>query len=95
MKLRKNLILTVGAGNNWQRIKIKGIDFFCELAKSLPEYKFLIIGLNDQAMKLLGKIPENLEIIGKVPQEKLLYYYQRAKIYAQFFYARRFAECCL
>jgi glycosyltransferase involved in cell wall biosynthesis len=81
---KEKIVLTVATGNTLQRVKIKGIDVFCKLAKEMPKYFFIIIGLGTEAKHKLGNLPNNLKVIGKVPQKKLLIFYQKAKVYAQF-----------
>jgi len=83
-KGKENIVLTVGNCNNSQRIKLKGIDFFVETAKALPNYKFIAIGISKKVEKYLGEIPKNVQLIDKLPHEKLSDFYKKAKIYCQF-----------
>jgi len=84
VKNKNNLILTVGAGDSEQRIKLKGIDFFNQIARALPQYKFLVIGVGQNIIKCFGSLPRNLEILGFLPYSDLIQYYEKAKIYCQF-----------
>ncbi len=79
---KENLIMTVGICNSMQRLKLKGLDLFIEIANLLPEYNFLIIGMNSKFLKLL-EIPSNLKTRDYVSFKELLNYYSRAKVYAQ------------
>lgn len=81
---KKSWVLTVASGDTLQRVRLKGIDFFCEVARGLPHYEFKIIGLTENARKYLPNIPVNIEIINKLPFHELLQYYQQAKVYCQF-----------
>lgn len=81
---KKNIILTVGTADNWQRIKIKGIDTFIKVAEKMPKIKFIMVGVNKVVIKKYFKLPPNVEIIEEIPQKELIKYYQKAKIYAQF-----------
>jgi len=83
-QLKQNIVLTVGAGNNLERIRIKGIDFFLKIARVLTQYKFVLIGTGDHVKKELGFLPANVKIEGRVEDDILLKYYQQAKVYAQF-----------
>ena len=84
LELKHNLIITVGVIETEQTFYLKGIDTFIETAKLLPEYKFLIIGLDKTKLNhLLKNLPENLAIEGKLPHEALAGYYLQAKIYCQ------------
>ncbi|MCK3683750.1 glycosyltransferase family 4 protein [Maribellus sp. YY47] len=81
---KEDLTVTVGIIEKEQTFYIKGIDTFIEVARLLPEYKFLIVGLNwEKLAHLLKDLPANITIKGKVPHEELIAYYQRAKIYCQ------------
>lgn len=80
---KEKTVLTVAMIDNFQRIKIKGIDFFTRVAAKLPDYHFMLIGITDHAQKLLD-CPNNVELIGKLPLDQLREYYSRAKVYAQF-----------
>ena len=81
---KDNLIITVGIVEKEQTFQIKGIDTFIEVAKLLPEYQFLIIGLNQSNLKhRLNNLPANLSIKEKIDHEDLTAYYQKAKVYCQ------------
>ncbi|MBN1821372.1 MAG: glycosyltransferase family 4 protein [Prolixibacteraceae bacterium] len=81
---KDDLILTVGIIQKERTFCIKGIDTFIEVARKLPQYKFLIIGLNSEKLEhLLKNPPENLTIKNKISHSELIRHYQRAKIYCQ------------
>ncbi len=81
---RENLILTVGIIENQRSFYLKGIDTFMEVARILPDYQFLIIGLDQIKLSaLLTNIPENLTILGRVAHDALPNYYLRSKYYSQ------------
>lgn len=83
--IKENSILTVGIINSIQRIKLKGIDTFVELAKNTPDFKFIIVGANKELLEnYFNDIPKNLEIVEFSNSEELNYYYSKAKIYCQF-----------
>lgn len=82
--IEEKIVLTVGTVNTLQRIKIKGIDFFCEVAKKIPSYKFIAIGIDKNVKRYLKDLPNNLEILDKIKHKELLNYYQKAKVYCQF-----------
>ncbi len=81
---KQKIVLTVGAGDSLQRLRIKGIDFFIEIARAMPTYKFVVIGVSKNALKYLNNIPNNVEILEKMEQNKLIKFYQKAKVYTQF-----------
>jgi glycosyltransferase involved in cell wall biosynthesis len=82
---KENLVITVGLIETKRSFYLKGIDTFVETARLLPDYKFIIIGINENVAKYeIKNYPENLEIIGQVKHEQLAAIYKKAKIYCQF-----------
>lgn len=86
LKLKKeDLIVTVGVIEKEQTYYLKGIDSFIDVARMLPQYKFLIIGINKEKLAhLLINLPDNLIFKKKIPHHELIEYYKKAKIYCQF-----------
>ena len=80
---KQDLALTVATGNSYQRIKLKGIDFFIEVAAALPEYEFYIIGLASNISRDLP-VPANVKFFESMSQPELRNIYSRARVYAQF-----------
>jgi glycosyltransferase involved in cell wall biosynthesis len=81
----QNLALTIAAISNERTFRLKGINYFIEVARSLPQRQFMVIGLKKSVLeKLQIVIPENLIVKEFVPHEKLLEYYQRAKVFCIF-----------
>jgi glycosyltransferase involved in cell wall biosynthesis len=78
---KEDLIMTVGLVNNRQRMKIKGIDRFYNIALKMPEYQFVIIGVQKENFNFEEK--GNIKILPKVSHEELMSYYKRAKVYCQ------------
>ncbi|HPE77236.1 MAG TPA: glycosyltransferase family 4 protein [Draconibacterium sp.] len=82
---KENLIITVGLIDSERTFLLKGIDTFIEVARLLPEYKFMIIGLSRNLPEnILKSLPENLESFDRVNHEELEKFYKKAKIYCQF-----------
>ena len=80
-----NRIVTVGAFDNVSRLKIKGLDFFVEVAKRLPQYEFAIVRAMNNKGHLLGELPANLTLFTKrLSDEELRQLLSSSKIYAQF-----------
>ncbi|MEF8848308.1 MAG: glycosyltransferase family 4 protein [Candidatus Thermoplasmatota archaeon] len=71
---KERFVLSVG--NNYHR---KGIDRIIAVAENLPDVRFVVIGLK----KPFDEIPSNIEFKGLVPQNELLEYYKKAKVYLQ------------
>ena len=82
---KDNTILTVGLISNKQTFYRKGIDTFIETAKLLPEYRFVCVGISAALVKnIVQDIPINVIFFSRTKQSELIYYYKKAKIYAQF-----------
>jgi len=82
--VKDDLVITVSHGYNWKKVRLKGLDTFVESAKFLPEIKFLVIGIQGEALKKLKSIAtSNVDFINPLPQDELIPYYQRAKVYCQ------------
>lgn len=82
---REDLVITVGLINSERAFYLKGIDTFFEVAKLLPEYRFLVIGVDKAEIHTpLLNTSLNLEFVGPVKHEELERYYRRAKVYCQF-----------
>ena len=82
--IKEDLIISVSTGNNWDRIRLKGVDTFVKSAKFMKDTKFIIIGIKGDALKKLQDIASpNVVFIDRIPQEALVPYYQKAKVYCQ------------
>jgi len=81
---KENIVLTVSHISR-KRIKTKGLDTFVKTARYLPNTKFVLIGgdLDGSLKELQAIAPQNVEFIGPVPHEKILLWYQKAKVYCQ------------
>ena len=81
---KEGLVMTVSVGDEWVRVQLKGLDTFVKAAKILPDVSFLVIGIQGDALKKLQDIsPSNVKFINLLPQEELIPFYQRAKVYCQ------------
>ena len=81
---REKTILTVSITNSEQRVFIKGLDRFRELAQKMPDFDFIIIGVDELAIKYFNPVPENLTLIPPLNQHELISYYLKSSYYAQF-----------
>ncbi len=93
---KEDMVLSVGDLTNEVTIRIKGIDTFVKVAELLPNIKFVLIGTHNKKVREAwkAKAPANLEILDFLPEEKLIRYYQKAKVYAQLSYQESFG-CAL
>ena len=82
--VKENLVLTVGWIDSERTFYLKGIDTFTEVAKLLPELKFMVIGMSKNLPdRLLKNLSENVEIIERVNHSELETYYKKAKVYCR------------
>jgi glycosyltransferase involved in cell wall biosynthesis len=93
---KDKMVITVGKLQNDVTIGIKGLETFLKTAELLPHVKFLLIGSHDPKLAEMwrARTPSNLEILDHIPNEKLIEYYQKAKVYAQLSYQESFG-CAL
>jgi len=81
---KADVILTVGLIENQRSFYLKGIDTFIDVARKLPDYQFIIIGLDQSRVSgLLTDIPGNLTIMGRVSHSELPTFYKNSKFYCQ------------
>lgn len=81
---REKVIFTLSNTENYQRFLIKGLDRFRELSIILKDYTFLIIGIQEEAIKLFHPVPENLILKPPASLNELIVAFQEASFYAQF-----------
>jgi glycosyltransferase involved in cell wall biosynthesis len=80
---RPKRVLTVSLTDNHQRMMIKGLDRFRELALSLPEFEFIIIGASQSVQPFFEPKPANLTLLPLLDFDLLTAQYQNAAFYAQ------------
>ncbi len=80
---KENTVITTSIFETERRIKIKGLDFFIEVAKAMPAYQFIIIGSTPKGEKLIER-PKNLRLHGRMSSNELRTILSKSKIYAQF-----------
>ncbi len=80
---RPKRVITVSATENSQRLMVKGLDRFRELAIHLPEFEFIIIGIAEGVKTFFEPLPANLILLPQVQFDHLASYYKSASVYAQ------------
>ena len=80
---RPKRIITISATENYQRLMVKGLDRFRELAIHLPEFEFIIIGATDAVRSYFEPLPANLVLLPPQPFDQLTQFYTSASFYAQ------------
>jgi glycosyltransferase involved in cell wall biosynthesis len=81
---RAKTVITVASTANYQRAMIKGLDRFAELAVTMPDFEFIIIGVHETFLSFFDPMPVNLKLIPFVPYNELPDYFNNASFYAQF-----------
>jgi len=81
--VRAKRIVTISGTENYQRLMVKGLDRFRELASYLPEFEFIIIGSNVGVKSYFEPIPANLTLLPPQQFDQLTQYYEGASFYAQ------------
>ncbi len=76
------LVLCVAAAADPIRADVKGLDILIETSKSLPETKFILVGVSTGVSSALGG-GSNVIIHPHMDRGRLLPYYQHAKVYCQ------------
>lgn len=80
---KENTVITVSITKDKRTVFIKGLDRFMDLAKSNPTYKFILIGVENEAKDIFDEIPENVQLIPKQSSENLKQLYRDARFYVQ------------
>ena len=81
---KENIVITACGDLTELVIKRKGIETFINVAKYVPDARFIVIGRKtEESKELEKKAPKNVMFIDFMPQEELLKYYQKAKVYCQ------------
>ncbi len=80
--VKRPMVLMVASAPDRARVKIKGVDFFLGIARTLPDIRFVLIGPTEEIITTL-RVPENVRISSYLPPHELLLLYQEAKVYAQ------------
>ena len=80
---RPKRVITISSTESEQRLMVKGLDRFRELALCLPEYEFVVIGVSEKVKHYFEPIPANLVLSPPKQFDELTHIYQGASFYAQ------------
>ena len=81
---KESLVLTVAGCETEIRLKVKGVDFLLQVARTLPDVRFVLVGLHQPVFaRFEATRPPNVELIPYLSRDGLLPLYQRAKVYCQ------------
>ncbi|MEF8848658.1 MAG: glycosyltransferase family 4 protein, partial [Candidatus Thermoplasmatota archaeon] len=87
---KQKMVITVG-GLDKTSFKRKGVDNFLSVAQYFPDVPFVVVGrIKDDVRDEIKDVSSNVEFTGFVSDEKLLEWYQKAKVYAQFSFHEAF-----
>lgn len=82
---KEKIVMTVGGSPDERTFKRKGLDFLLQVAKEMPDTKFIIVGLKPAILDLAkSQAPENAELVGYISHEELHQYFSKAKVFCQF-----------
>jgi glycosyltransferase involved in cell wall biosynthesis len=81
---KETALSSAGLIVNDDEYRRKGFDLLVESAKKLPQFKFILAGLNEYYLQKLTSLNmENLELHGIINYDALLRIYQRSRVFAQ------------
>ncbi|HEY5510698.1 MAG TPA: glycosyltransferase [Prolixibacteraceae bacterium] len=80
---RQKRIVTVSGTGNYQRLMVKGLDRFRDLALRLPEFEFQIIGATEAVRHYFEPLPTNLLLLPSAEFGQMIQHYRNASFYAQ------------
>lgn len=84
-EIRQNMVITVCLTSTMTTVYRKGVDFYLEVARLMPECSFVVVGVGGPAKKQLEMMaPANVRIIDLVPFAELSQLYKSAKVICQF-----------
>lgn len=82
---KDNAVICVTGGDSLTRVKIKGMDFYKEVAAAYPEVRFILVGVKGEAKAFMEENkPENLEVIAFIKHKGLVELYNQAKVVCLF-----------
>ncbi len=78
-------IITVGSCKVMKVFKRKGHDFLLEVARTMPDLKFTMIGIDESIIeKIKDQIPSNVKIMSFVQQDELRDLFSSHRVFTQF-----------
>lgn len=81
---KERIVISVGLTPNDDEFRRKGFDMLVSVAKIMTDTQFILIGVSEYQETHVNKLGlRNLTLKNKVPQEQLIEYFSRAKVFAQ------------
>lgn len=96
---KEDIIITVSSVEE-KTYKLKGLDTFIKVSNYFPEFKFVIIGNCDPSFCDKLDVPSNVIFTGALPQEDVMSWFNKSKVYCQLSYRESFgmalaeSMCC-
>ncbi|MCF8368131.1 MAG: glycosyltransferase family 4 protein [Bacteroidales bacterium] len=82
---RANQVVTICLARSKVTIFRKGVDYYIDLARSMPDIKFYVVGVMKEAYQYLQSIsPPNVVLINRIPQPELKDILCKSKVICQF-----------
>jgi len=83
-KLKADTVISVAACDSQARLEAKGVPLFLETAMTLPEVRFVLVGIHDRLISSVReRSPQNVEIRGKVSRREIRGLFGAARVYCQ------------
>lgn len=96
---KEDIVITVSSVEE-KTYKLKGLDTFIKVSNYFPEFKFVIIGNCDSKFYDKLDVPANVIFTGALPQEDVVSWFNKSKVYCQLSYRESFgmalaeSMCC-
>ncbi|MFN8319162.1 MAG: glycosyltransferase [Saprospiraceae bacterium] len=82
-KRKKNRFISIASIDSDIRYILKGGDLIFKLADIYPNYEFVLVGISENYLKKIKKIPQNLKIISFCHSEKIVDLLKSSTFYLQ------------
>jgi glycosyltransferase involved in cell wall biosynthesis len=86
VKTKKNIVITVAKVDKIRTLKRKGIEFYLQVAKEMPEVDFILVGISKSIISQLS-IPKNVTSFPFVEWDTLKEIYATSKVFCLFTFA--------
>jgi len=83
---KEPIVLEVALTTEYKVFATKGLDDYIRTAGRLPEYQFILVGLEKRTLGQwwTEQVPANLQLIPRADKEELRTLYSRAQVFAHF-----------
>ncbi len=83
---KEQIVLTVAIARDYKVFVTKGLDHYIHVARELPEFRFVLVGVTPSDLALWWKeaVPANLELRPTLTAPELRELYSKAQVFAHF-----------